>query len=375
MYRTLLLLSGLCLVSSQRPSIPPGFNLGLVKEQIGEIMIVCGENPSTCECGNGRTLDGDKFFPAIFGCNPKSCLCPNGLSVNDLEDVEPDRDLTQEKFMTMMSVGNFMGHWSKIGDMFNEFCDGSAPTSCSCANGDEISKFTKNANKLGICRPQICKCGDGSSKEVPDAMKYSFLHQMEKMCDVEECGCTKSDMSIIPPFESASQVADCAPQSCACKDGSSKDLPSFPALEDNMIDTLEEYASKRFLKFANLCDGELPTFCECKKRPEPLTEFTNKEDMKKCYPTTCTCLNGSVKPAPGKRGSFNRIIEDLEAKVGRDQMDRMTMFYQSKYSKFIPGFGGAPAGFPSQGPPAGFPPGGPPFGSGQIPDFVRRTQN
>uniref|UniRef100_A0A0K2T165 Uncharacterized protein n=1 Tax=Lepeophtheirus salmonis TaxID=72036 RepID=A0A0K2T165_LEPSM len=324
-------------VPSVHPQKPSVMSLSLIKEQISEIMIICEERAKTCLCANGQTLESEYFFPGIFGCSPISCECPNGLTINNLDTIEVEEDLTQEDFGRMMSLGSFMGAWSRIGRMFEGFCDGEAPSSCSCENGGEITIFHKKTSQLISCKPRICQCTNGSAKEVPDTMKYSFLSQMEKICDLKECSCTSKNSSSVlkPPFNSLSAYMDCTPNECACTDGSKKVIPTFPDMENNLIESIEDLSRKRLRIFSNLCDGEAPDFCKCIKRSEVITSFGDKKELRKCYPSSCTCSDGSVKPAPKRRGSFGRIIRDMDLKYGDAEMNKLIKFYRGRYNKDV----------------------------------------
>ncbi|CAB4063167.1 unnamed protein product [Lepeophtheirus salmonis] len=169
----ILFLTGGLLSVNAVPS--PMDHLSLVLDQIGEIMIVCETKPTSCACGNGQTLSGENFFPGIYSCNPTSCECPNGLTVEGLDTIVVEEVLTPEMYSRIMSLGSVMGYWSRIEHQYQSFCNGEAPESCRCADGDTFTDFTKNVRALIICRPEECTCSDGVNKTIPDTLKYSFF--------------------------------------------------------------------------------------------------------------------------------------------------------------------------------------------------------
>eukprot|EP00096_Caligus_rogercresseyi_P016086 TRINITY_DN8626_c0_g1_i1.p1 TRINITY_DN8626_c0_g1~~TRINITY_DN8626_c0_g1_i1.p1 ORF type:complete len:342 (+),score=85.16 TRINITY_DN8626_c0_g1_i1:1-1026(+) len=324
------------LVGSQKP--PSVRSLSLIKEQISEVMIICEGRPTSCLCGDGNTLPGEFFFPGIFSCSPKSCSCPSGIPVNNLDSIEVEEDLTPEKFRRMMTLGAFMGVWSRIQARYASFCNDTAPSSCSCQDGGEIRSFSKKTNALITCRPTICQCADGSSKSVLDDMRHSFLSQMEFICDVKECPCSKGKVpSLTPPFTSLTAWEKCSPRNCSCVDGSSKELPELPFMEENLIQSIDDLGRKRLRSFSTLCDGSPPESCECIKRSEPLSSFGDESELRKCYPSSCKCPDGSVETAPKRRGSFRRIIRDMDLKYGKEETNKLIYFYrQRNYKKYIP---------------------------------------
>ncbi|QQP38724.1 Uncharacterized protein FKW44_019390 [Caligus rogercresseyi] len=198
------------LVGSQKP--PSDRSLSLIKEQISEVTIICEGRPTSCLCGDGNTLPGEFFFTGIYSCSPKSCSCPSGIPVNNLDSIEVEEDLTPEKFRPTVTLGAFLVVWSRIQARYATFCNDTAPSSCSCQDGREIRSFSKKISALITCRPTICQCPDGSSKSVLDDMRHSFLSQMEFICDVKECPCSKGKVpSLTPPFTSLTAWEKCSP--------------------------------------------------------------------------------------------------------------------------------------------------------------------
>eukprot|EP00096_Caligus_rogercresseyi_P011380 TRINITY_DN445_c0_g1_i1.p1 TRINITY_DN445_c0_g1~~TRINITY_DN445_c0_g1_i1.p1 ORF type:complete len:356 (-),score=80.30 TRINITY_DN445_c0_g1_i1:118-1185(-) len=326
---SLLLVGGSRSMSFQGPNME---QLTLLMEQIGEIMIICRQNPSTCTCADGSTMDGNNLFHGLMRCRPSSCRCPDGLMVNDLDKIQVDEVLTMEMFRRVMSLGGYMGAWARVESHYEDFCDGSQPTQCICEDGSLVTDFEHNTSDLISCRTVACECSDGNTRDVPDNMRYSFLDHLDRICDLKECPCTNSSSALSSPFTSAAEYEECAPSTCICKDDSVKQMPAFPAMEVNLIEAFDEVSAKRMLNLATLCEGEAPEFCECARTDEPLTNFSDEEIVDNCYPKTCSCSGGSTKPAPDRRNSFTKVVRLMDLKHGKEESSKVTDFYSwNKY--------------------------------------------